>query len=137
MELSLLNSFSDHFSPNHRSYSKKSYQRLNCRLFARQWTEKNVLKGAPKFIIFSSFLSEFLLARTQGRSQPHSPGWARVPLSSFFPQISIIFSSNFTHCLPHFGPPGGRVAHPGRPWLRHCTDTKYHHCHCRNFYSIL
>ena len=26
----------------------------------------------------------------QGRSQPHSPGWARVPLSSFFPQISII-----------------------------------------------
>ena len=26
---------------------------------------------------------------SQGRSQPHSPGWARVPLSSFFPQISI------------------------------------------------
>ena len=21
--------------------------------------------------------------------------------------------------LPNFGPPGGRVAHPGRPWLRH------------------
>ena len=58
----------------------------------------------------------------QGRSQPHSPGWARVPLSSFFPQISInfsYFSSNFTYFLPHFGPPGGRVAHPGRPWLRH------------------
>ena len=34
----------------------------------------------------------------QGRSQPHSPGWARVPLSSFFPQILInfsYFSSNF------------------------------------------
>ena len=58
----------------------------------------------------------------QGRSQPHSPGWARVPLSSFFPQISInffYFSSNFPCFLPHFGPPGGRVAHPGRPWLRH------------------
>ena len=26
---------------------------------------------------------------------------------------------NFTYFLPHFGPPGGRVAHPGRPWLRH------------------
>ena len=37
----------------------------------------------------------------------------------FFPQISINFSSNFTYFLPHFGPPGGRVAHPGRPWLRH------------------
>ena len=58
----------------------------------------------------------------QGRSQPQSPGWARVPLSSFFPEISInfsYFSSNFTFFLPHFGPPGGRVAHPGRPWLRH------------------
>ena len=29
----------------------------------------------------------------EGRSQPHSPGWARVPLSSFFPQISINFST--------------------------------------------
>ena len=51
----------------------------------------------------------------QGRSQPHSPGWARVPLSSFFPQILIkfsYFSSNFTSFLPYFGPPGGRVAHP-------------------------
>ena len=58
----------------------------------------------------------------QGRSQPHSPGWARVPLSSFFPQILInlsYFSSNFTHFLPHFGSPGGRLDHPGRPWLRH------------------
>ena len=60
----------------------------------------------------------------QGCSQPHSPGWARVPLASFFPQILInlsYFSSNFTHFLPHFGSPGGRAAHPGRPWLRHCN----------------
>ena len=58
----------------------------------------------------------------QGRSQPHSPGWAIVPLSSFFPEIWIkfsYFSSNFSHFLPHFGPPGGQVAHPGRPWLCH------------------
>ena len=58
----------------------------------------------------------------QGRSQPHRAGWARFPLSSFFPQISIsfsYFSSNFTYFLPHFCPPDGRVAHPGRPWLRH------------------
>ena len=28
--------------------------------------------------------------------------------------------SNFTYFLPHkFGFPGGRVAHPERPWLRH------------------
>ena len=59
----------------------------------------------------------------QDRSRPHSPGWARVPRSWFFPQISInfsYFSSNFTYYLPHLGRPGGRVAHPGRPWLRHC-----------------
>ena len=57
----------------------------------------------------------------QGRSQPHSPGWARVPLSSFLPQTSInfsYFSSNIAYFLPHFGLSGGRVAHPGRPWLR-------------------
>ena len=68
------------------------------------------------------------ISQFQGRSQPHSPGWARVPLSSFFPQISIkfsYFSSNFYSFLPHFGPPGGRVAHPGRPWLRHCPIPSY------------
>ena len=53
-----------------------------------------------------------------GLSQPHSPGWARVPLSSFFHKfqsIFLIFSSNFTYFLPHFGSPGGRWAtHPPR-----------------------
>ena len=62
------------------------------------------------------------LSSLQGRSQPHSPEWARVPLSSFFPQSLINFSyffSDFTCFLPHLGHPGGRVTHPGRPWLRH------------------
>ena len=71
-------------------------------------------------------LSLLQLHYTQGRSQPHSPGWAIVPLSSFFSQILIIFflfSSNFAYFLPHFGLPGGRVAHPGRPWLRHWLYT--------------
>ena len=27
------------------------------------------------------------------------------------------FPSNFAYFLPHFGPPGRQVAHPGRPWL--------------------
>ena len=70
------------------------------------------------------------LTLLQGRSQPHSPGRARVPLSSFFLQISInfsYFSSNFSYFLPHFGPPGGRLAHPERPCLRHCPfDFDYH-----------
>ena len=50
----------------------------------------------------------------QGGSQPHSPGWARVPLSSFFLKSRLsflIFPQTVTHFLPHFGPPGGRVAH--------------------------
>ena len=74
-------------------------------------------------VTFFTQISNINHVRTcQDRSQPRSPGWARVPLSSFCPQISInfsYFSSNFTYFLPHFGPPGGRVAHPGRPWLRH------------------
>ena len=39
---------------------------------------------------------------TMGHSQPHNPGWTRFPLSSFLPQILIIFSSfssNFCHFL--------------------------------------
>ena len=41
-----------------------------------------------------------------------------------FSQIAMnssYFPSNFAPVLPHFGPLGGRLAHPGRPWLRHCS----------------
>ena len=58
-----------------------------------------------------------------GRSQPRSPGWARFPLSSFFltfPSFFSYISLNFPHLCPHFGSPGGQLAHPGRPWLCHC-----------------
>ena len=40
-----------------------------------------------------------------------------------FSQILInltYLSSKFSHFLPHFDPPDGQLAHPGRPWLRHC-----------------
>ena len=80
-----------------------------------------------KMVIISGEISSCLYDENlwwQGCSQPHSPGWASIPPSSFFPQISIkfsYFSSNFTYLLPHFGPPGGRLAHQGRPWLRHCV----------------
>ena len=65
---------------------------------------------------------------SQGRSQPHSPGWARVPLSSFFLKfwsIFLIFRQTLLIFFPHFGSPGGRVAHPGRPWLRHWKQQRY------------
>ena len=78
----------------------------------------------------------------QGCSQPHSPGWARVHCTTFlffsskFDEFSY-FSSNFTYFLPHFGPPGGRLAHPGRPWLRHwmgyASSTYHHTCRTLNF----
>ena len=73
------------------------------------------LKFQLIFLIFPQTLLIFFLIF----SQPHSPGWARVPLFSPFPQISIDFSdfsSNFSYFLPHFGPLGGRLAHLGRPW---------------------
>ena len=50
------------------------------------------------------------------------PGGQEFHFPHFFPEISINFSdfsSNFTYFLPYFGPPHGRIAHPGRPWLRH------------------
>ena len=79
-----------------------------------------------KFISLIYLLFSLIsIAVKQGPSQPHSPGWARVPLSSFylkFQFIFLVFPQTFTYFLPHFGPPGGRVPHPGRPWLRHCCQ---------------
>ena len=43
-----------------------------------------------------------------------------------FPHFSSNFqivSSNIPQFYPQFGPPGGRVAHTGRPWLRHWLST--------------
>ena len=68
-----------------------------------------------------------LCKQGRGRSQPHSPGWARVTLSSFSPQILInfsYFSSNFCYFLPHFDPPGGRVVHREGPgYATVCKDS--------------
>ena len=35
----------------------------------------------------------------------------------------LIFPQTFTHFFPQFSPPGGRLAHPERPWLHHWTDS--------------
>ena len=44
----------------------------------------------------------------QDRNQPHSPGWARVPLSSLFLkfQTYFLFFSNFPNFSTDFGPLG-------------------------------
>ena len=68
----------------------------------------------PTFSFLIETFTRTIISLCHGRSQPHSPGWARVPLSSFFPQISINFSWNFTYSLPHFGPPGGQLAPLGK-----------------------
>ena len=50
------------------------------------------------------------------------PGGQEFHFPHFFPKFWSFFSyfsSNFSHFLPHFGSPGGRLAHPGRSWLRH------------------
>ena len=68
-------------------------------------------------IHFCSKFAVTTLPCYQGRSQPHSPGWARVPLSSFFLKSRLsflIFPQTFTHFLPHFGPPGKALATPLR-----------------------
>ena len=106
---------------------------LSCSLFCFTWGDHLVYTCNFVWVciliflcyllcFWHNFIYAILLHCLQGRSQPHSPRWARVPLSSFFPQILIncsYFSLNFTYFLPHFGSPGGQVAHPGRPWLRH------------------
>ena len=58
------------------------------------------------------------------------PGGQSKNISStlpHFPKYFAYFSSICLEFFPHFGPPGGRLAHPGRPWL----------CHCIPFYFTL
>ena len=102
---------------------------VNCFIIVVLYSMKNFFPTYTRNMLLIKLknMKKILLELAQGRSQPHSPGWARVPLSSFFPQISIIFSyfsSNFSQFLPQFGSPGGRLAHPGRPWLRHWISIK-------------
>ena len=59
----------------------------------------------------------------QGRSQPHSPGWARVPLSSFYLKFRLIFLIFTQTLLIFFLILALQVAHPGRPWLCHWGQT--------------
>ena len=71
-------------------------------------------------------LQIWLLPQLPHRAVPSLtfPGGQEFHFPHFFLKISIhfsYFSSNLTSFLPHFGPPGGRLAHPGRPWLRHCS----------------
>ena len=39
---------------------------------------------------FSVLYFEVYIKKKQDRSQPHSPGWTRVPLYLFFPQIFFL-----------------------------------------------
>ena len=64
------------------------------------------------------------LGYTQGRSQLRSPGWARVSLSSFFPQTSIkfsIFPQTFTSFSSSFWP----SAREGPGYATGCTRSIY------------
>ena len=40
---------------------------------------------------------------------------------------------NLTYFLPFFGPPGGQIAHPARPWLRHCFSFNKS---CPNLFTV-
>ena len=75
--------------------------------------------GAPRF---AQSVPIKVVPLTLRGSQLHCPGLARV-CSSF-----VILPQNFHHfsyfssSFPHFGPTGGWVTHPRRPWLRYYTD---------------
>ena len=74
----------------------------------KYWFDKMEPNEADNFIVFYCFLQPFNCSylwkqlanfngsyrNDQGRSQPHSPRWARVPLS--------LFSSNFHHFFKFF-----------------------------------
>ena len=48
------------------------------------------------------------------------------PFIQIFLFFSHIFFSIFPNFIPHFGPPGGQLDHPERPWLHHPWPSKMH-----------
>ena len=79
----LLNS--THKSPREAPYTKKKKKK-------KKKKHQVGLKLLKNYGLRSWYYTIQYRTTRQGRRQPHSPGWARVPLSSFFPQISINFS---------------------------------------------
>ena len=92
---------------------------------------------------FSSFLSSLQILRGGGPLCPRteaslSPlGGQDKNISSIFPHFLVVshISSNCLNFLPYFGLPGGRFAHPERPWLRHCSTPYIYAClsFCQHF----
>ena len=54
-----------------------------------------------------------------------------------FPSFFSYFSSKIPHFCPQFGPPGGRVARPGRPWLRPESQGGIVHCESPAVFSFI
>ena len=64
-----------------------------------------------------------IFASEQGRSQPHSCGWARVLLSSFFPSNFDQFSSSYFSSLwPAFWPSGWASRPPGKALATYASE---------------
>ena len=86
-------------------------------------SNKPVLKSTIRFTVNKD--QRMKTWAGQGRSQPHSPGWARFPLSIFFLKfwsIWLIFPPNV---LIYFLILALRVGeYPGRPWLRYWSRAK-------------
>ena len=102
---------SDRFS---RMLESISYLSPMCCNFLRKKTVTNLVWGAVPLKFWNSMTG------------PHPASQSRVGKTSTFliflksRSNFLIFIWNFAHFLPHFGPTGGRLVHPGRPWLRHC-----------------
>ena len=87
-----------------------------CRVKASEKTNIMVIDKqsiGKDFQLDSQVIEE--VSEFQGRSQPHSPGWARVPLSSFFPQILIHFSYFSSSFSSSFWPSGWATRPPEGP----------------------
>ena len=82
----------------------------------------NLIQDIQRCSILRAFKASLYRGHSMAVASLTVPGGQEFHFPHFFPEISINFSdfsSNFTYFLPHFGPPHGRVTHPGRPWLHH------------------
>ena len=90
-------------------------------LFVTKWPDQREVKGTLHKInhLANGRYREVTFHQAQKPTSQSRVGKSSTFLIFLKSQSIFLIFLKLCYFLPHFGPPGGRVANPWRPWLRH------------------
>ena len=110
-----------------RNYFVYEYKKCNIYCFVNAKLSNLVRNGCKIYCLY--LIYEIAVKTICAMSQLISTKWTSLGIKvilTFFRRkciagksstfLIVFFFWNFSNFLPHFGPPGGQVAHPGRPY---------------------